>query len=84
MVEIVPLRSSPNMADIPGRLRAMADDIEKGEVPASSVMLIIPRECHWPDVWGWGDDLGDLGRIGLLETTKAFFVNNKTFRASGD
>lgn len=84
VVEIVQLRSSPNMADIPGRLRKMADDIESGEVKASSVLLIIPRDSHWPDVWGWGEDLGDMGRIGLLELTKAFFTNNKTVRETGD
>lgn len=84
MGDVIDLRKTPSMADIPGMLRTMADDIENGEVQASSMMVIIPTDGDWPDIFGWGEHMGDYGCIGLLEIAKAFFVNNKTERTTGD
>lgn len=80
MSNVTNLRSSPSLADIPGQLRQMADLLESGEIEASSVLFIIARENDWPDVYGWGDHLGDHGNIATCEMAKTWFVNNHTVR----
>lgn len=80
MAEIVRLRDQPLCSDIPGQLRQMADMIECGEIEATSAMLLIPVPGDYPKAFGWGDHLGDLGNIGLLELAKAWFVANKVAR----
>jgi uncharacterized protein YcsI (UPF0317 family) len=61
-------------------MRKLADEIESGETPADAVLCIIPVDGEFPMVFGWGEHLGDLGNIGLLELTKAWFVANTTAR----
>lgn len=80
MVEVVPLRTAPLVNDIPGQMRQMASMIERGEVDARSVVFIIARESEWPEVYGWGEHLGDYGNIAVCELTKAYFVNNLVTR----
>lgn len=79
--KVTPLRSSPPVSDIPGQMRQMADMIERGEIEAVSVLLIIPRDSgDWPEIYGWGDHLGDYGNIAVCELAKSWFVNNHTGR----
>ena len=82
MVEVVQLRSAPTLNDIPGQLRQLADEIERGEVKATSALCILPQDDNWPTIFGWGEHMGDYANIGVLELAKAFFVNNTTTRAS--
>lgn len=79
-MEVVQLRTAPLVNDIAGQLRQMADMIERGEVEARSAMFIIPRDGDWPEVYGWGEHLGDYGNIAVCELTKAYFVNNIVVR----
>lgn len=80
-MEIVKLRVTPTVVDIPGQLRAMADRIEAGEIEATSILFIIAKENDWPDIYGWGDHLGDHGNIAICELSKAWFINNSYVRA---
>ncbi len=68
------------LTDIPSKLRELADRIEKGEQQASFAMVIIPVEGDWPSVFSFGEDMGDYGRVGVLEVAKGFFVNHKVSR----
>lgn len=78
---VTPLRSSPPVSDIPGQLRQMADMIERGDIEASATLFIIPREAgEWPEIYGWGEHLGDYGNIAVCELAKSWFVNNRTAR----
>ena len=58
----------------------MADMIERGEVEATSALFIIPKDNDWPDVFGWGEHLGDYGNIAVCEMVKTWFLNNHTVR----
>lgn len=80
---VVTLRAA-SVADIPAMLRRMADQIEKGEVEASSALFIIPREGDWPDIYGWGEHLGDHGNIAVCEMAKTWFINNLVARRTED
>lgn len=79
-MKVVPLRSGPLITDVPAMLRQMADDIESGTVECNAALFIIPREGDWPDVYGWGQHLGDHGNIAVCEMTKTWFVNNLVAR----
>ncbi len=81
MLEVVtPLRRSPLVTDIPGQLRQMADQIESGEVGATSALFILPTDGDWPRIYGWGEHLGDHGNIAVCEMAKCWFVNNLVAR----
>lgn len=80
MGDVITLSQSPLVSDIPGQLRQMAEMIESGEMEARSALFIIPREGDLPDIFGWGDHLGDYGNIAVCELAKAFFVNHATTR----
>lgn len=71
-----------SLADIAGQLRQLADNIESGEVKARSVFAVIAPldQGEWPEMYGWGEPLNDLERIGLLELAKTWFVSSKTRR----
>jgi hypothetical protein len=79
-MEVVQLRASPKLTDIPGQLRQLADRIEKGEVEAESVLCIVPQDGDWPIMFGWGDHMTDHGNIAICELAKAWFINNRTSR----
>jgi hypothetical protein len=80
MMNVVPLRDGPLVTDIVGQLRRMADDFERGDIAAESVLLIIPRQNDWPSIFGWGAHLGDHGNIAVCEMAKTWFVNNLVAR----
>jgi len=62
--KIVELREGrPSLADIPGRLRLMADRIERGETEATTAYLIVPRDGDYPQLFGWGDIEGERSPI---------------------
>ena len=67
-LEVVQLYENPTLLnDIPGQLRNLADRIESGDLDADSVLCIVPVEGDWPILFGWGEELGDYGRIGVLQ-----------------
>lgn len=78
MAEVVNLYDAPPLNDIPGQLRHMADMIERGEVETNCVIFIADTDEEWPQVYGWGDNIGGLGNIGILEWTKAFLISQLT------
>ena len=80
MVEIVPLREGPKLNDLPAVMREVAGQIERGEIPATSALFVVPVEHDWPIVFGWGEHLSDYGNIAVLELAKAWFVQNLTAR----
>ena len=73
-----------SLADIPGQLRQMADMIEQGKHTGNSAVFILLHEDaepeDWPQIFGWGEALGDYQMVGVLEMAKTFFVVNKTKR----
>lgn len=77
--EVINLRDArPLLSDIPGMLRHVANQIEAGDIQATSMIAIVPRDGDWPIVFGWGEHLGDLGNIATCELAKAFFVHSLT------
>lgn len=56
---VTPIRDgAPLLNDIPGQLRKLADDIERGgEYPEMEAMLTvgIPASEFTPVFWGWGN-----------------------------
>lgn len=75
--EIVSLRSGPTLADIPGHLRQLAEDIESGEYgDVQSLFVLMPIEGDYPTAFGWGDVTGQNDPIIQLELAKAWFVAN--------
>lgn len=78
---VVPIRESTTLVnDIPGQLRQLADRIDAGEVEAKTVICVIPIDDDWPRIFGWGEDLGDFWRIGLLQTAVTWFATRITGR----
>lgn len=69
-----------NLNDIPAMLRYWADMIESGEQPADSAFLVVPQESDYPIIAGFGEHLGDLGNIAVMELAEQFFVNHVTAR----
>lgn len=77
-LEVVQLRAAPKLNDIPAMMRQLADEIERGEVEAESMLCLIPSDEGLPVIYGWGEHMGDYANIGLLELAKAFIVNQHT------
>jgi hypothetical protein len=79
MADIVQLRTSPPVSDIPGQLRRLADEVESGAVQTSSVLCIVVEDAEkWPAVYGWGQHLSDYGNIAVMELAKQWFIANYT------
>lgn len=53
---------------------------ERGDIEATSALFIIPSEGDWPELYGWGEHLGDYANIALCEMAKAWFIDNKVTR----
>lgn len=54
--------------DIPAQLRNLADEIERGETPAETVMcLVVHSEDQPPMVYGWGKTGGRFRELGILQ-----------------
>lgn len=82
MANVVLLRETPSLADIPGQLRLLADQIEAGEHDdVASMFVLMPIANNFPQIWGWGDVSGENHPIVQLELAKAWFVNHSTGRA---
>lgn len=77
---VTQLRPGPALTDIPGQLRQMADMIDRGEVEAEAALFVVPQEGDWPAMFGWGEDLGTYGVIGVLEIAKTYLANHQTAR----
>lgn len=78
---VVPIRENTTLVnDIPGQLRQLADRIDAGEVEAKSAICVIPVDDDWPAIYGWGEDMGNFGRIGLLQLAVTFFATRITAR----
>lgn len=78
---VVPIREDTTLVnDIPNQLRALADRLEQGDETAESMLCVIPRDGDWPDVFGWGEDLGEYGRIGVLALAQAWFAGRQVTR----
>jgi hypothetical protein len=73
---IVPIRETAPLNDIPAKLREMADAFERGEHTAEGLLVILPVPNDWPEIFGFGEHLGDDGNIALVEKAKIWFVNN--------
>ena len=80
MAEISALRDRPLLSDIPAMMRHVADQIEAGDIHVKSAIFIVPVERDWPNIFGWGDHLGDHGNIAVCELAKAWFVKNLVSR----
>lgn len=79
--KVTPLREGRALlTDIPGMMRQVADQIEQGEIEASSMLVVVPRDGDWPRIFGWGEALSDLERIATMELAKLWFANNTTQR----
>ena len=76
-LNVVPIRdAAPSLADIPGMLRKMAADIEKGEHgKVDSLFVLIPTDEGCPALFGWGD-VDDHNLIVELEMAKAWLLKN--------
>jgi hypothetical protein len=74
---------APLLSDIPGMLRAMADQIEAGEHGAvDAAFLVVPVSDAFPLLFGWGDVEGTNDPIIQLELAKTWLLNNITSRGS--
>lgn len=83
--KVTPLRpGKPLLSDIPGQLRNMASLIESGEYKGNAgIFILVDQEREqedWPEIFGWGEALGDYQMVGILEIVKTWFVINKTKR----
>lgn len=72
---LVQLHEGPSLADIPAQLRAMADRIEKGELVADGLFVLIPREQSYPTVFGYGVVGGAYDPIIQFELARQFLVH---------
>lgn len=70
-----------DLNDIPAMLRFWADRIESGETDATSAFLVVPQDDDYPIVAGFGEHLGDLGNIAVMELAKQFFIDYLTARS---
>lgn len=79
--KVVALRRGPSLADIPGMLRNLADDVEAGvygEVP--SVLVLMPRSGDYPHAFGFGDQDGEHHPIVTMEIAKVWFATRQVAR----
>lgn len=71
----------PPLNDIPGRLRHLADQIEKGELAPETMYVIMPRPKDFPRLWGFGNVDGDKHPIIQLELIRHWLVANLVVRS---
>jgi hypothetical protein len=72
-----------SVADIPGLLRNIADQVEAGQFgnPACAVLVIEGTAGDWPAVFGLGGEAIPPRALWLLELAKGFLVANHVERA---
>ncbi len=83
--KVIPIRpGKPLLSDIPGQLRNMAHLIETGQYKGNAgIFILVDQEReqeNWPEIFGWGEALGDYQLVGILEIVKTWFVVNQTKR----
>lgn len=84
-MKIVKLTDKPLPTDIPAQLRRLADKLESGEYPPHEFVMVIMTpvsgdDNQWPVLLGFGNDIGDLGRCGLVAQAQAWLTINKVAR----
>lgn len=81
-LKVVPIREcNANLRDIPGMLRQMADNIERGEYDqVDALIVVMPRHADYPLMFGWGDVEGDNAPLMQLELAKMFLLTRTTER----
>lgn len=82
--EIVQLRESPPLNDIPARLRYLADQIESGEQKADFALIIIDGDSPMPDLFGFGEVLETRALLGFLDLAKDRFIRQLVVDATED
>lgn len=65
--EIVQLRDSPMVNDIPNMLRKLADSIEGGEQEATFAFVVVNGSRYAPTCFGFGDGMDTRSIIGMLD-----------------
>ncbi len=74
-LKVVPLRDWPTLAEIPAQLRALADRIESGEYgEVNGLFAVMPRECEYPVIIGWGINDGAYDPIIQFELARQWLV----------
>lgn len=76
-LNVVRLRDSPSLNDLPGQLRQLADKIERGEVEGETAICIVPQATGWPLLYGWGPQFERMAIVGILETAKLWFIEQQ-------
>ena len=80
-VNVIPLRESPSLQDIPALLRNLAAEIENGETAAKTMFIIIPREDDdYPVLRGWGDVDGNNNPVVQLALAQYWLLSRRTAR----
>lgn len=70
-MNVVPLHPEPEKFDLPARIRALADEIERGDHGEVDVMFCILETDERIDTIALGDVGDDIRTIGLLDAAKA-------------
>ena len=68
-LKVVPLRDVPLLNDVPGRLRALADELERESAPVQSCYVVMTQpDAFLPDVRVFGENKlrRDRGRVHAL------------------
>ena len=52
-------QGAPSLNDLPALLRNKADEIERGELDATTMYLVAPVDGDFPRLWAWGNVDGD-------------------------
>lgn len=82
-LSVISLRDGrPSLNDIPGRLRLLADEIERGEYPECETCLIVLNKNGWPNVLQFGNADGENHPIILLQLALTWITNRIMVRKS--
>jgi hypothetical protein len=80
--EVITLRET-SLRDVPGMMRRLADDIEKGELGnVTQAIMVIPCDVgknEYPAIFAWGDG-STSDTIMELELAKLFLLMNSVNR----
>ena len=67
----------PSLADVVGRLRLLADDIEAGKLgKITTAFVVLPTERDYPIIYGFGDVETDNHPVLQFELAKQKFIFN--------
>ena len=82
-LRVVPIREKPvvSLADVPGRLRLLADQIESGEYEdIAGTIILMPRHDDFPIIAGYGNIEGEYSPITQLALASHWFIANRVSR----